>query len=59
MASASQSTKRWVLAAFLAFVVLGGTNIVAVRFSNRELPPVWGSAIRFFAAAAVLATFAV
>ena len=50
---------RWILAAFVAVVVIGGTNFVAVRFSNRELPPFWGASIRFFAAAAVLATFAV
>ena len=49
---------RWILAAFVAVVVIGGTNFVAVRFSNRELPPFWGASIRFFAAAAVLAVFA-
>lgn len=51
-------TNRWVLAAFLAFVVLGGTNMVAVRFSNRELPPFWGASIRFFAAVVILVAFA-
>lgn len=48
-----------VLAAFLAFVLLGGTNMVAVRFSNRELPPFWGASVRFFAAVVLLCAFAV
>jgi drug/metabolite transporter (DMT)-like permease len=39
--------------AFLAVVVLGGSNAVAVRFSNFELPPFWGAAIRFAAAALI------
>jgi drug/metabolite transporter (DMT)-like permease len=37
--------------AFLAVVILGGSNAVAVRFSNFELPPFWGAALRFTAAA--------
>src|SRR5512134_990384 len=47
-----------VYAAFLVGILIGGTNFVAVRFSNRELPPFWGSSIRFFAAGALLAAFA-
>lgn len=35
------------LAAFAASVVLGGGNFLAVRFSNRELPPFWGAGLRF------------
>ena len=35
------------LVAFLAVVILGGSNAVAVRFSNFELPPFWGATIRF------------
>lgn len=35
------------LAAFLGFVLIGGSNIVAVRFSNVELEPFWGAAFRF------------
>jgi drug/metabolite transporter (DMT)-like permease len=38
---------------FAIAVVLGGTNFVAVRFSNRELPPFWGAGLRFMLAAAV------
>jgi drug/metabolite transporter (DMT)-like permease len=58
MIEAPTRTNRWVLAAFLAVVVIGGSNFVAVRFSNRELPPFWGASIRFFAAAGLLATLA-
>jgi drug/metabolite transporter (DMT)-like permease len=37
----------WTLAAFIAVVVIGGTNFVAVSFSNQELPPLFGAALRF------------
>lgn len=37
--------------AFLFGVLIGGGNAVAVRFSNFELPPFWGAAIRFASAA--------
>jgi drug/metabolite transporter (DMT)-like permease len=40
--------------AFLLMVLIGGVNFVAIRFSNRELPPVFGAAIRFGAASALL-----
>lgn len=42
------------LLAFLASVVLLGVNFVAVRFSNAELPPFWGAALRFLIASTVL-----
>jgi drug/metabolite transporter (DMT)-like permease len=42
------------LIAFFFMVVLIGSNLVAIRFSNRELAPFWGAALRFFAAAALL-----
>lgn len=35
-----------------------GTNFVAVRFSNQELPPFWGAGLRFAAAALVLSAAA-
>jgi drug/metabolite transporter (DMT)-like permease len=44
---------RAILAAFFTLVVIGGSNAVAVRFSNLELPPLWGAGIRFGAAAAI------
>jgi drug/metabolite transporter (DMT)-like permease len=45
---------RRILAAFCGVVLLAGSNIVAVRFSNRELEPFWGAAIRFLGASAIL-----
>jgi drug/metabolite transporter (DMT)-like permease len=47
-----------VLTAFAAVVLIGGTNFVAVRFSNRELPPFWGAGLRFALAGALLVGFA-
>ena len=45
---------RATLAAFGAAVVIGGTNFLAVKFSNEELEPLPGAAIRFTAAALLL-----
>jgi drug/metabolite transporter (DMT)-like permease len=45
---------RRVLLAFAGVVLLAGSNIVGVRFSNRELDPFWGAGIRFAAASAIL-----
>ena len=45
--------ERPVLAAFLGAVVIGGSNFVAIRFSNRELDPIWGAGLRFTLAAIV------
>lgn len=45
---------RRVLLAFAGSIVLAGSNIVAVRFSNRELPPFWGAGIRFVVAGALM-----
>jgi drug/metabolite transporter (DMT)-like permease len=42
-----------VLIAFVLLVLIGGSNAVAVRFSNLELPPFWGAAVRFGAAALI------
>jgi drug/metabolite transporter (DMT)-like permease len=42
------------LTAFAAVVLIGGTNFVAVRFSNQELAPFWGAGLRFGAAALLL-----
>jgi drug/metabolite transporter (DMT)-like permease len=47
------SPDRWVLGAFTGAVVIGGSNFVAIRFSNRELDPLWGAGLRFALAAAV------
>jgi drug/metabolite transporter (DMT)-like permease len=47
-----------VLLVFVAVVLIGGTNFVAVRFSNRELPPFWGAGLRFAIAGVLLVGFA-
>ena len=44
------------LIAFVGYSVLAGGNAVGIRFSNRELEPLWGAALRFALAAAVLLT---
>ena len=44
---------RQALMAFAGAVLIGGTNFVGVRFSNRELDPLWGAALRFAFAAAI------
>jgi drug/metabolite transporter (DMT)-like permease len=42
---------RVTLAAFLVGAALAGGNAVGVRFSNRELDPLWGAGLRFGVAA--------
>jgi drug/metabolite transporter (DMT)-like permease len=46
--------ERLALAAFIASAVLAGGNAVGIRFSNRELAPLWGAGLRFSLAAALL-----
>jgi drug/metabolite transporter (DMT)-like permease len=46
--------ERVALAAFITGSVLAGGNAVGVRFSNRELEPLWGAGLRFLLAAALL-----
>lgn len=38
------------LTAFAVVVLMAGANVVAVRFSNRELAPFWGAALHFLLA---------
>jgi drug/metabolite transporter (DMT)-like permease len=47
------------VAAFLALVVVGGGNFLAVRLSNLELPPFWGAGLRFGLAATLFVAIAV
>jgi drug/metabolite transporter (DMT)-like permease len=47
-----------VLLAFALVVLIGGSNFVGVRFSNRELAPFWGAGVRFAIAGALLLAFA-
>ncbi len=49
---------RAAMAAFVVGTVLAGGNAVGIRVSNRELEPLWGAALRFFLAAALLAGIA-
>lgn len=46
----------WLL--FSACVILAAGNFVAVRFSNLELPPMWGAGLRFALAAAAFIVIA-
>ncbi len=45
---------RLTLGAFGAAALLGGTSTVAVHFSNVELPPFWGAAVRLGSASILL-----
>jgi drug/metabolite transporter (DMT)-like permease len=49
------SGERIALGAFLVASVLAGGNAVGVRFSNRELEPLWGAGFRFALATTLLA----
>ena len=50
----TDSRERVALACFLGSALLAGGNGVSIRFSNRELPPLWGAGLRFSLAAALL-----
>lgn len=45
---------RLTLAAFVISTIMGGGNAIAVRFSNVELPPFFGAAVRFAIASLLL-----
>jgi drug/metabolite transporter (DMT)-like permease len=49
-----RGTDEKALLAFIVGTVLAGGNAVGVRVSNRELDPLWGAALRFALAAALL-----
>jgi drug/metabolite transporter (DMT)-like permease len=49
-----RADERTALVAFFAMSVLAGGNAVAIRFSNRELDPLWGACLRFALAALLL-----
>jgi drug/metabolite transporter (DMT)-like permease len=53
------ASDRATIAAFLATVLFAGVNAVAVRFSNAELAPFWGAALRFGSATLIFAALAV
>jgi len=50
----TRSNDRSVILAFVVETLLAGANGVAIRFSNRELAPVWGAGLRFALAAVLL-----
>ncbi|MGD2026696.1 MAG: EamA family transporter [Anaerolineales bacterium] len=50
-ASIFKNLELLTLFAFVGIVIFGGSNAVAVRFSNFDLPPFWGAALRFGTAA--------
>lgn len=41
------ATSSKTYSAFLGAVIIGGGNFIAVSFSNQELPPLYGAALRF------------
>jgi drug/metabolite transporter (DMT)-like permease len=43
--------ERVAVTAFVTYTVLAGGNAVGIRFSNRELAPLWGASLRFALAA--------
>ena len=49
----SSESDRVTLAAFAVGSVLAGGNAIGIRFSNRELEPLWGAALRFLLAASL------
>jgi drug/metabolite transporter (DMT)-like permease len=50
----TMSNIRLVILAFIAETLLAGANGVAIRFSNRELAPLWGASLRFALAALLM-----
>ena len=52
---AEHTPDRVALGAFAGAILLGGSNFVAVRYSNRELDPLWGAGFRFALAAGIFA----
>jgi drug/metabolite transporter (DMT)-like permease len=55
----SSDDARVTLAAFVTGAVLAGGNAIGIRFSNRELDPLWGAGLRFALAAALFAVLMV
>jgi drug/metabolite transporter (DMT)-like permease len=52
--TSNQAARGVVLVAFLVEAILAGGNAVAIRFSNRELEPLWGAGLRFLVAATLI-----
>jgi drug/metabolite transporter (DMT)-like permease len=54
MAQNNPNFDKSMVTAFVIAVIVLGVNFVAVRFSNQELPPFWGAALRFMIASFLL-----
>ncbi|HEY3474375.1 MAG TPA: EamA family transporter [Anaerolineales bacterium] len=54
MGENNSSSDKFTYFAFALAVIFLGVNFVAVRFSNQELPPFWGAALRFIIASVLL-----
>ena len=54
IAMGMRSVDRTTLIAFAFVVLFFGANWVGMRFSNRELPPLWGATLRFIAATLIV-----
>ena len=54
MVDNNSSSDKFTYLAFVIAVIFLGVNFVAVRFSNQELPPFWGAALRFIIASLLL-----
>ncbi len=52
--SGGSSVDKSTLVAFIIVVLFLGVNFVAVKFSNQELSPFWGAALRFIIASVLL-----
>ncbi|HKY52956.1 MAG TPA: EamA family transporter [Anaerolineales bacterium] len=50
----NKQPERLTIIAFIVSTILAGNNAIAVRFSNIELPPFFGAAVRFAAASFLL-----
>jgi drug/metabolite transporter (DMT)-like permease len=55
----TSSPDRITTLGFLALVGLVGTNLVAIRYSNRVMPPFWNADLRFALAGSLFALFVV
>lgn len=55
----TRSVERLTLLAFIGAVLIGGGNFLAVKFSNEDLEPLFGAALRFGSASIVLFALAV
>jgi drug/metabolite transporter (DMT)-like permease len=58
-APATDPSRPTLIGAFCMLVLLVGTNVVAIRYSNRELAAFWNAGLRFAIAAVVFAAIAV